>query len=230
MKFPLSILHEFFKFTDAKEGITSLWGDFGVGKTTLALQFAWKNAINSKSVLYIHSKPNFPFDKLSTIFETDLEELLENVQFIKSNNFLELFRLVFNLEFLILNRLKSGNGILRMIIIDSLTDLYRLELHSNKKEKNLILNYKLNQILANLAFLNKQYNIGILITNELSKNTVEGEIYDVESGGNVMEYWVKNSIKIERTDIANNRKIILYDGNGKTLSVLNSILTNQGFK
>ncbi|MBY9008838.1 MAG: hypothetical protein KGD74_03120 [Candidatus Lokiarchaeota archaeon] len=230
MKFPRSILNEFFKSTDAKEGISSLWGNFGVGKTTLALQFAWKNAINNKNVLYIYSKPNFPFNKISTLFETNLEELLENIQFIKSINFLELFRLVFNLEFLILNRLRLGNGILGMIIIDSLTDLYRLELHSNKKEKNVMLNYKLNQILANLSFLNKQYDIRILITNELSRNTIEGEVYDVESGGNVMEYWVKNSIKIERTDVVNNRKFILYDGDGKTQSVLNSKLTNHGFE
>jgi RecA/RadA recombinase len=230
MKFPLSILNEFFKSTDAKEGLTSLWGDFGVGKTTLALQFAWKIASNSKNALYIYSKPKFPFNKLSSLFESNLEEFLENMQFIKSTNFMELFSLVFNLEFIILNRLKTGNGILEMIIIDSLTDLYRLELHRNKKEKNVMLNYKLNQILANLSFLSKQYHIGILITNELSKNTIEGEIYDVESGGNVMEYWVKNSIKIERTDITNNRKFILYDENGKTLSVLNLILTNQGFE
>ncbi len=230
MQFPLPKINESFKSTDAKEGITSLWGSFGIGKSTLALQIAWKNALNRKNVLYIYSKPNFPFNKISTLFERNLDALLENIQFIKSTNFLELFRLVFNLEFIILNRLRSGKGILRMIIIDSLTDLYRLELRHDKKGKNIGLNYKLNQILANLSYLNKQYDIDILITNELSRNTIEGVIYDVESGGNVMEYWVKNSIKIERTDVVNNRKFILYDGDRKILSVFNSRLTNHGFE
>lgn len=230
MKFPLTKINEFFKYIYTKEGITSLWGSFGVGKTTLALQIAWKNALNRKNVLYIYSKPNFPFNKINTLFESNLDELLENIQFIKSTNFMELFRLVFNTEFIILNRLRSGKENLGMIIIDSLTDLYRLELRRDKKGKNISLNYKLNQILANLSFLNKQYDMGILITNELSRNTIEGDIYDVESGGNVMKYWVKNSIKIERTDVVNNRKFILYDGDGKTLSVFNSRLTNHGFE
>ena len=230
MKFPLTKVNEFFKSTDAAEGITSLWGSFGVGKTTMALQISWKNTLNRKNMLYIYSKPNFPLNKISTLFESNLEEHLENMQFIKSTNFMELFRLVFNLEFIILNRLKSGKGIIGMIIIDSLTDLYRLELRRDKKGKNVVLNYKLNQILANLSFLNKQYDIDILIANELSRTTIEGVIYDVESGGNVMEYWVKNSIKIERTDVANNRKFILYDEDGKTSSVFNSRLTNRGFE
>jgi len=52
----------------------------------------------------------------------------------------------------------------------------------------------------------------------------------VESGGNVMEYWVTNSIKIERTDVANNRKFILYRGNDNISFLLNSMLTKRGFE
>ena len=230
MQLPLNNLNEFFKSSVAKEGISSIWGAFGVGKTTLALQIGWKNAINGKKVLHIYSKPNFPFNKINSLFESHLHELLENIQFIRATQFRELFKLVFNLEFIILNQLKIGKEILGTIIIDSLTDLYRLELRRDKKGENIELNYTLNQILAILSYINKQYGIYILLTNELSRNTIEGEIFDVESGGKVMKYWVKNSIKIERTDVTNERTLNLCDDDGKTLSAFNSRLTNHGFE
>ena len=216
MKFPLTEVNEFFKPTDAKERITSLWGDFGVGKTTLSLQTANIYAFNKKKVLFIYTKPNLPFKKINAVFENNLEDVLENILFIHTMNFDDIFNFIFNLEFAVLNDLKTKNGTFNLIIIDSMTDLYRLELNHEKKGKNFILNYRLNQLLANLVNLKQKYEIGILIVNEISKRTQEGQTYEVESGGNVMQYWVTNSIKIERTDVANKRRLILHRGNDNT--------------
>ena len=230
MQFPLIKINEFFKSTKAKEGITSLWGDFGVGKTTLSLQIAKKYALNRKKVLYIYTKPNLPLKIIETVFENNLEDVLENNLFIHATNLDDLFGFIFNLEFGVLNDLKTKNGTYNLIIIDSMTDLYRLELNSEKKGKNFILNYKLNQMLANLVSLKQKYEIDILIINETSRRALEGQTYEVESGGNVMQYWVSNSIKIERTDIANNRKFILHRGNDNISFLLNTMLTKHGFE
>jgi len=230
MQFPLIKINEFLKSTKAKEGVTSLWGNFGVGKTTLSLQTAKKYALNRKRVLYIYTKPNLPFKKISNVFETNLEHVLENDLFIHTTNFDDLFNLIFNLEFGVLDDLKTKNGALNLIIVDSMTDLYRLELNRDKKGKNFILNYKLNQMLANLVSLKQKYEIDILIINETSRRTLEGQTYELESGGNVMQYWVANSIKIERTDIANNRKFIMHRGNDNNSFLLNTTLTKHGFE
>jgi RecA/RadA recombinase len=230
MHFPLTKLNAFFKSNSAKEGITSLWGDFGVGKTTLSLQTANLYALNKKKVLYIYTKPNFPSRKINTVFENNLEDVLENIFFIHTANFDEIFSFVFNLEFTVLNDLKTKSGTFHLIIIDSMTDLYRLELNHEKKEKNVILNYRLNQLLATLINLKQKYEVGILIVNEVSRRTQEGQTYEVESGGNVMQYWVSNSIKIERTDVANNRRFILHRGNDNNTFLLNSMLTSRGFE
>ena len=230
MQFPLIKINEFFKSTKAKEGVTSLWGNFGVGKTTLSLQTAKKYALNRKKVLYIYTKPNLPFKKISNVFENNLEDVLENDLFIHTTNFDDLFNLIFNLEFGVLDDLKTKNGALNLIIVDSMTDLYRLELNRDKKGKNFVLNYKLNQMLANLVSLKQKYEIDILIINETSRRTIEGQTYELESGGNVMQYWVANSIKIERTDIANNRKFILHRGNDNNSFLLNTTLTKHGFE
>ncbi len=230
MQFPLTKVNKFFKSNGAKEGITSLWGNFGVGKTTFTLQTANIYALNKKKVLYIYTKPNLPSKKITAVFENNLEDVLENILFIHTTNFNEIFNFVFNLEFAVLNDLKTKNGTFNLIIIDSMTDLYRLELNHEKKEKNVNLNYKLNQLLATLVNLKQKYEVGILVVNEVSRRTQEGQTYEVESGGNVMQYWVSNSIKIERTDVANNRRFILHRGNDNNTFLLNSILTKRGFE
>ncbi|MHA1233582.1 MAG: hypothetical protein ACTSQL_00675 [Promethearchaeota archaeon] len=230
MQFPLTNVNEFFKSISTKEGITSLWGDFGVGKTTLSLQTANYYALNKKKVLYIYTKPNPPSKKISAVFENNLKDVLENILFIHTTNFDDIFNFVFNLEFVVLKDLKTTNGTFNLIIIDSMTDLYRLELNREKKEKNIILNYRLNQLLATLVNLKQKYEVGILIVNEISRRTQEGQTYEVESGGNVMQYWVRNSIKIERTDVANNRRFILHRGNDDSTILLNSKLTKCGFE
>ena len=230
MQFPLIKINEFFKSTDINEGITSLWGNFGVGKTTLSLQIAKSHALNKKKVLYIYTKPNLPLQKISSMFKSNLETALENISLIHSTSFDDVFKFIFNLEFVILDDLKTNKETFNLIIIDSMTDLYRLELNREKKDKNFVLNYKLNQLLANLVNLKQKYEIELLIVNEISRRTREGQTYDVESGGNVMRYWVINSIKIERTDVVNNRKLILHRGNDNSSFELNSMLSNRGFE
>jgi predicted ATP-dependent serine protease len=230
MQFPLTVVTKFFKSTNIKEGITSIWGDFGVGKTTLSLQTAKTNALNEKKVLYIYTKPNLPFNKLRTIFESNLNDVLRNISFNNLTTFDEIFSFIFDLEFVVLDDIKNQKESFNLIIIDSMTDLYRLELNREKKSKNFILNYKLNQLLANLVNLKQKYKIEPLIVNEISRGTQEGQTYDMESGGKVMHYWVVNSIKIERTDVVNNRKLILHRGNDNNSFVLNSMLSNHGFE
>ena len=230
MNFPIKQINDFFNSLDTFEGITSLWGDFGVGKTTLSLQTAYKYALSGFKVIYIYSKPNFPYIKIKSVIENNLNEVLNNILFAKPITFEDLYNLVFNLEFVIINDLKIGASTSNLVIIDSITDLYGLDLQQDKKGKNFILNYKLNQILANLAFLNEKYHIDVLIVNELSRKTQKGQTYEVERGGNVMEYWVKNCIKIERTDKLNHRKFFLIKGKSKNSLVFYSILNKQGFE
>ena len=97
---------------------------------------------------------------------------------------------------------------LDFIIIDSITNLYNLELNKDNKKKNYNRNYQLNQILANLTYLNESYGIEILIVNEISRKTRENQIIEVQSGGKVMEFWVKYNLKINKTNKLNERKFI----------------------
>jgi len=225
MKFPNSELNNYVS-SIAQQGIFSIFGDFSVGKTTFALQTALNSAKLGKYVIFVYTKPNFPSEKIQLIFK-DSDKILENILFIQTTKFIELFRIIFNFEFLIL---KEAHQKLHLIIIDSITNLYRLELNMEKKEKNYNLNYQLNQMLANLTYLNQIYGIEIMVVNEVSKKNLDDQIIEVESGGKVMEFWVNKSLKITKTKKINERKFFLSNISENRVIEVSSNLTENGFE
>lgn len=228
MKFPTLELNKYFNSTDSLQGIFSVFGDFGVGKTTFSLQTAINSTKSGKSVIYIFTKPNFPYEKIMMI--SKFSKFIENnIQFIQILNFVELYRLIFNLEFLILDYLSQNKPKYNLIIIDSITNLYKLELNKDNKEKNYSLNYQLNQILANLTYFNKKYEIDVLIVNELNRKIIEDQIIEVQSGGKVMEFWVKYTLKIIKTEKLNERKFFFTNISLQNSVEFTSNLGEQGF-
>jgi len=226
MKFPILELNKYFNSLNILHGIFSVFGDFGVGKTTFALQTAINSAKLGKFIIYVYTKPKFPSEKVMLINKNS-EDINNSILFIQTTNFDELNRIIFNFEFLILKYLNKNKTKLELIIIDSITNLYRLELSKDKKEKNYNLNYKLNQILANLAYLNEIYNIEILVINETSRKTVDDLIIDIQSGGNVMKFWVNYNLKITKTNILNERKFFFTNiSENKTIEFFSNLREN----
>ena len=135
MKYPISALNAFFKRNTQSKGITSVWGDFGVGKTTFVLQTVINSVYLRNKILFIYTKPNFPIEKINKIFGV-YDDSHEKITFIQPKNYEDLHKIVYNLEFLILSRINDQNTQYSLIVIDSITDLYRLELNNRKKEKN----------------------------------------------------------------------------------------------
>lgn len=230
MHFPLFQINKTIGPSELIKGIFSIWGEIGVGKTIFAIQTAIINALNGKNVIYIYSKPNFPYERIKNIVQTNSKNLLDKILFIQVLDYQELYTIIFNLEFNILDNLSEKDNNIDLIIIDSITNLYRLELNREKKEKNFILNYKLNQILANLYNLNSNYETEILIINEVSRANINGQTIQIQSGGKIMEYWVSYSLKIERTEKLNYRKLILSRKEEKIIREYFSILSEKGFK
>ncbi|MCK4480799.1 MAG: PhoH family protein [Candidatus Lokiarchaeota archaeon] len=229
MKFPTLELNKWFNSIKILKGIFSVFGDFGVGKTTFALQTAIDTAKIGKNVMFVYTKPNFPSEKIQLI-KKDSKEILDNIIFVHITNFDELYRVIFNFEFLVLNFLNEKMTKLNFIIIDSITNLYNLELNKDNKKKNYNRNYQLNQILANLTYLNESYGIEILIVNEISRKTRENQIIEVQSGGKVMEFWVKYNLKINKTNKLNERKFIFNNILEKQSIEFNSNLREKGFE
>jgi RecA/RadA recombinase len=228
MKFPILGLNHYFNSEDTLQGIFSVYGDFGVGKTTFALQTAMCNIEQGKNVIYIYTKINFPSEKIMAITRGNME-FLDNTMCIQTTDYTELNSIIFNFEFLILKYLNDKKREFHFLIIDSITNLYRLELDKLKKEKNYNLNYQLNQILANLSYLNEKYGIEILIVNEISRKNICDQIIETQSGGKVMEYWVNYNLKIIKTKKLNERKLIFTDISKNETVEFTSDLKENGF-
>jgi len=229
MKFPNIELNKYVNSKRPQLGIFSIFGDFGVGKTTFALQTAINSAKLGKLVIFVYTKPNFPSEKIQLISK-DSDEILDKILFIQTTSFNDLYRIIFNFEFLVLKFLKKTQQKLNLIIIDSITNLYRLELNMEKKEKNYNLNYQLNQMLANLTYLNEIYGIEVIVVNEISKKNFDDQIIEVESGGKVMEFWVNKNLKITKTKKLNERKFLFTNFSENFAIELYSNLRENGFE
>jgi len=229
MYFPIPKLNDIFK---NNELYLSVWGDFGVGKTTLALQISILSIYHNHKVLYCYTKPNFPINKLFNIAKeksNDYKNTLNSqLKTLEIKNFSQLYSIILNLEFLFLKK-ENNDFSFNLIVFDSLTDLYKLELTPDDIEQNVLLNFQLNQILATLMHLKQKYGVNILIINETSRKTEMGELNEIQSGGKVMDYWINDSIKIERTKILNHRKLIIEHSNTKRKFEVSTKLTDQGF-
>jgi len=228
MIFPVSRLNTYIKNRSLYTGIFSVWGAFGVGKTTFALQTALETTKVGNQVLYLYTKPNLPFLKIRNLFRNNIE-CLDKFIVIYPIDFNDLTKIIFNLEFLILTNGNEKKHSYKLIVIDSLTDLYRIGLNRERKAINYDLNYQLNQILANLSHLNKRYNIDVLIINETTKRRINDHFIEKQSGGKVMEYWVSMSFKIERTNKKNTRNIFLEENIENKRIHFESTLTESGF-
>jgi RecA/RadA recombinase len=210
MKFPLDELNQYFKTYEKLDGLISVWGDYGVGKTTLVLQILKQMLLEDKNGIFIYTKNCFPRSFLSENIQQikPLSSKLRNyLTLIRILNFPTLFKTIFNLE-LIIKEFSKKNKKISYIVIDSLTNLYNIEL-TKKSKKNYILNYQLNMILSHLTYLIKTYELPIIIVNELTHKKIKENLQEMQSGGNVMEFWTPYRIKIKRTQKIGIRDLIL---------------------
>ncbi|MEJ2279341.1 MAG: hypothetical protein P8Y70_16605 [Candidatus Lokiarchaeota archaeon] len=210
MIFPLEILNEFFEDDPSIKGILSIWGDYGVGKSTLVLQTLMNYLNKNQMGILFYTKKSFPFSLFMNIFSKsykNINKINEKLTIFNVLEFSDLFETIFKMEILILKLLQQKTN-LHFIVIDSLTNLYNLDL-TKKGKKYYFFNFRLNMMMAHLSYLKKKYKLTILVVNELTYKKIDSEVQEVQSGGNVMDFWTPNRIKIERSNILNTRKFIL---------------------
>jgi len=229
MKIPLKSVNDQLNAIKEEDDLLSIWGEFGVGKTILSIQIALANVSKYNQVYYIYSKPNLPIENLKDMIEHQKIVHFENLIIIHLNKFKELYSFILRLESAFLKDLKRNREPPKLLIFDSITDLYRLLLNKGNKGSNLKLNYKLNFILATISYLKNKFDLDIIIVNESSKEIQNDVYYEIQSGGKVMDYWIPCSFHIQRSDSLNKRRIsLIKDGERKIDYFLS--LTNTGFK
>lgn len=232
--------YDFNKFLDGgyeKEIITTIYGPAGSGKTNFCVSVAVSQAKKSRKVLFIDTEGGFSIDRFKQIAGDDYKSYLDNILILKPMSFIEQ-KQNFNT---ILQKISQDK--ISLIIIDSLTMLYRLELGEAFQEKNdskiKLTNKELAKQLRCLAEISRNKNIPVIVTNQVYYDFIPKEEYFNGKektanmvGGDLLKYWSKCLIELQNS--RGKRKAILRKHRSLpekefTFAILNSGIRKRGF-
>lgn len=178
---------------------TVLYGGPGSGKTNFALTCAVSQAKKGNKVIYVDTEGGFSVERVKQLAkgngnakekeEISVDEVLKNILLLKPTNFEEQKK---DFEKL----LKYLSNDIALIVVDSITILYRLEF-AVAREKNEAEIQKINSELVRqiktLAEIARKREIPVLVTNQVYKWDDNTQMV----GGDILKYWGKCLIEIE---------------------------------
>lgn len=166
--------------------ITSIYGEPSTGKTMLALRAAVEVSRRGFKVIYVDSDSSLTPSRLSWILRgltpEELEEL--GILFFRPLDFYEQRELIEGLE----AYLREDH---RLIVIDSVTNLYRVALAGGSVFK---LNRELGRQLAYLAELAVRKGLAVLCTAQVHSKPITGTVEPVAK--RVLTYWSKAVLRL----------------------------------
>ena len=181
-----------------KDVITTIYGPSGSGKTTLCMLAAIAQARKKGKVLFIDTEGGFSVERMKQIVGDELEEILNYIVLLKPTNFNEQNDSLEKLKDLV-------NQKISLIIIDTLTLFYRLELAKSTDVKDT--NNKLIWQMSYLTEIARKKSIPIIITNQVYSDFKKKNDFKMV-GGDILRYSSKCLMKL-KTLTDNKRKAIL---------------------
>jgi len=159
--------------------LSLVYGEASTGKTTLAMHCAVECASQKAKVLFVDSDQSLSLVRLSQIATGHADEVAENILIFSPATFEEQTALIESLE----NYVAAS---LRLVIVDSITSLYRASLgpSANVFEQNR----QLNRQLAYLAELAPKRELAILVTGHVHARPLHGDAVELVSH-RLMTYW-----------------------------------------
>jgi DNA repair protein RadB len=162
------------------ETVSLIYGEAETGKTSLAVQCAVNCARRGKKSLFIDTDGTFSYERLSQIAEYDYEKISPLMIITRPATFQEQSKAIDSLE----KVLTSKFG---LIIVDTVTSLYRVELDDAKE--TYAANRELNRQLAVLTQLAKTCGVAALIVSQV-RGVPLGENVEMRPvATRVLNYW-----------------------------------------
>ena len=212
-----------------KDVINLIYGPPASGKSNFVLLAACHNAKNNK-VIFIDTEGSFSVDRINQITKNFSEPIIKNIIILKPTNFQEQKD-----AFIKLNKeIKSSN--IGLIIVDSMTMLYRLEAAEARKismEKVRIINTDLAIQMKNLIEIARKKNIPILITGQVYNEFITIDEWSAGKqaavnlvGGDLLKYWSKCVIELQNN--RGKRRAIIRKHRSIPEKELNFEIVNEG--
>ncbi len=175
--------------------ISQIFGEPASGKTNICIQLAVNVLREGKRVIYIDTE-GFSVERFRQIAGPEAEKLASHFILFSPMSFEEQYTAIKETEKLV----QQNVG---LIILDSATAFYRLELES--KDSMLLKRELANQITALLGMARK-YNVAVVITNQIYMDVDKEELRAV--GGNMLEHISKAIVQLSRTGIGTRMAVI----------------------
>jgi len=142
------------------DAITTLYGPAGSGKTNFAMLAAIEVAKQGKKVIFVDTEGGFSLGRLKQILP-ESKKALENIIFLRPMNFEEQKQAITKLKDLM-------NGKIGLVIVDTMTMLYRLQ--RSFKEENY--NRDLGMQMIELNEIARRHKIPVLLTSQVYSSAI----------------------------------------------------------
>ncbi len=159
--------------------VTHVYGEAASGKTTLGLLFVSVMCRLGFGSVYINSEDTSPFERLEQMTRKSFKDIETMVKILKPRDFNEQGILIEDIELYMRRET-------RLIVVDTLTKLYRLALED--KKTNYSNHRELNRQAGLLKGLADNRDVAILVLNQVTAKM--NGIDKVEPvAENIMDYW-----------------------------------------
>jgi DNA repair protein RadB len=176
--------------------ITTIFGPSGSGKTNLCLLSAVRIAESGKKVIFIDTEGGIAVDRIKQLTD-EHEQVLRNLIFFSPVNFEEQKQIFATLKGMI-------NETIGMIVCDSISMLYRLEL--GRSDEVFEVNSSLGKQIGALVEIARKKKIPVLITNQVYSDFDKRDAVKMV-GGDLLKYGSKCLIEVKKDDTS--RSLIL---------------------
>ncbi|MBU3906623.1 MAG: DNA repair and recombination protein RadB [Nanoarchaeota archaeon] len=214
--------------------ITMIAGPAGSGKSNFCILAAVSQAKHGNKVIFVDTEGGFSVERARQIAGEDCEKILESILLMKPVNFEEQKKTFSKL----LSTLKDNDKV-RLIIVDGMTMLYRLEMGDARQEESDSNVQDVNRELAKqmriLAEISRKQEIPVLITNQVYSEFLSEE--DLRKGvkkgvnfvgGDLLKYWSKCIIELQNEN--GKRTAVLRKHRSLPEKEFSFAITNEGIK
>ena len=180
--------------------VSLVYGEAETGKTSLAIQCAVSCARKGLRSLFIDTDGTFSFERLSQIAKNDFEQISPLIIIMRPTSFQDQSKAIDQLEKVITD--KFG-----LIIVDTITSLYRVELDEMKETYTA--NRELNRQLAVLTQIARNCGIAVIIISQVRSILFEGTVRTRPVAARVLNYWSDLVLNMIHSDQRRVIKIVL---------------------
>jgi DNA repair protein RadB len=213
--------------------ITLFYGPFASGKSNFVILAACHNAKKGKKVIFIDTEGSFSLDRVKQITGNLPEIALKNIVMLNPTTFSEQKQSFFKL----LKEIKSSENI-GLVIVDSMTMLYRLELAEARKNgtdavRNV--NNDLAKQMNALYEIARKREIPVLITSQVYSEFLSEEDWLAGKqagvnvvGGDLLKYYCKCIIELQNR--GGKKKAIIRKHRSLPEKEMNFEIVNEGIR